>query len=55
MNYSVWDVLRKNWRIKKSDIILLGIDASKPWGFVTIDELSSLADHLDVLPSDLLN
>jgi len=51
---SVWDTIKNDWLIKKKDLIALGIDAEKEWGSLTLDELSALADFLDVCVEDII-
>ena len=50
---TVWENLKEDWVITKSDIEKLGINAKKKWEDVTVVELGIIADYLDVNVSDL--
>lgn len=51
---SVWNTIKDAWHIKKKEVIALGIDPDKDWGTITLDELSALADFLDVCVEDII-
>ena len=51
---SVWDTIKNDWLIIKKELIALGIDPDKDWGSITLDELSALADFLDVCVEDII-
>lgn len=54
-NMTIWDALKNNWKIRKSELKDLGINPIKTSGDITYDELASLAEHLDITISELIN
>lgn len=50
---TVYEELKQNWQIRKSDITGLGINANKPWNEITVGELGQIADLLDVTIAEL--
>lgn len=46
---TLWEYLRKDWYIKKSVIKNdLEINPDKDWNDVTVGDLNSIADYLDI-------
>lgn len=51
---NIYENLKVDWNIKKKEIKDLGINPDKDWGEITYNELSDLAEHLEVLISDII-
>jgi hypothetical protein len=54
MATTIWQALKNDWLIKKYQIKDLDIDPNKEAGTITLDELSRLANFLDVLEADII-
>lgn len=52
---TIWNHLKTDWYIKKSEIKSLGINPDKDWGDIPYNELLDLAEHLDIFVSDFFH
>lgn len=52
---TIWQEMKENWQIKKSEIKEMGINPNKEWGEITLNELGWLADFLNIRVSDLID
>lgn len=52
--YTVWNVMKQAWVIKKYEIKDLDINPDKDWNQITLQELGWLACHLDVTTWELI-
>ena len=50
----IYEQLKEDWDISKKAIKELGIDPDKEWGDITLDELSVIAEYLDVTVSEMV-
>lgn len=52
--YTIWNHLKDNWSIKKSDLNDMNIDPDEKWENIKLHELGTLADYLDTIIEDLI-
>lgn len=51
---SIWNNLKDDWNIKKSEITELGINPNKDWDNIMLFELDCIAEWLEVLVEDII-
>jgi hypothetical protein len=51
----LYDVLKEDWNLTRKTLIELGLNPNKNWEDVTVNELGTIADHLEVRIADLFD